>query len=180
MKTFLAVLVVAAVAFAAGYIANPAPSDAPIIEDIKDIGESSSQTETRGFTIPAQKDFVPANVTLLGSRIALQSGCYAISFQVTDDQAFSIRNAIDGTMSVRPLTHDILKDVLGDFDIKVLNIRIERFAEDIYYARMFVQQGGKVLDLDLRPSDAIALSLRTKSTLYINASMIKERGDDIC
>jgi len=171
------IIIVASIAFAAGFMFNTVPSAAPIAEEIK---SSLNLENTTEFGIPAQREFVPANITLVGSRVALQNGCYLISFQVTDDQAFSISHGLGNTIGARPLTHDILKDVIDDFGIKILGMRIERFGEDIYYARMFAQQADKVLDIDMRPSDAIALSVRTKNTLYINQTMLKEKGDNIC
>jgi hypothetical protein len=139
----------------------------------------SNATITGTFEIQ-NSGFVPANVSLGDTTVALTAGCYRIEFDVTGDQAFSISHGISNAMSVRPLTHDVLRDVIEGFNISILSVRIERFGDDIYYARMFMQQGGMILDMDVRPSDAIALSLRTKNVLYVNETMMKEKGTYIC
>ncbi|MBI3190933.1 bifunctional nuclease family protein [archaeon] len=139
----------------------------------------SNTTDTGTFGI-SNSGFVTANITLDGVRVVLTNNCHEIGFDVTNDQAYSIRNGLDGTMTVRPLTHDILRDIVEGFNITILNMRIEKFDNDIYYARVFIQQGSKIIDMDIRPSDAIALSLRTKNTLYINETMLKEKGTVVC
>ena len=83
-----------------------------------------------GEYIASKTGFVPANVTISGTRVAIEAGCREISFDVTEDQAFSIDRAISGQTGPRPLTHDIMKDMMEDFEINLLQVRIERFGED--------------------------------------------------
>ena len=124
--------------------------------------------------------FTQGEVDLAGTHLTIKSGCTAIDFDVTEDQAFSISRSLQNESAPRPLTHDILQDVMENFNISVLAIRLERWGDEIYYARMFVQQGGSVLDIDMRPSDAVALALRMKQPLLINRTMLNERGNNIC
>ncbi len=171
------IIIVAVIAFAAGFMINLSPYTQPIVQEIRDSLDISTAAE---YKIPDGKDFVPANISIAASVVTLQNGCHAISFPVTSDQALSISQGLTNNPGMRPLTHDILKDVIDGFNLTILNARIERFDNDIYYARMFVRQGNKIMDIDLRPSDAIALSLRTKNTLYINNTMLNEQGINIC
>ncbi len=171
------VIIVAVIAFAAGFMANSSPYTQPIMQEIRDSLGISNSAE---FRIPDGRDFVPANISIAANVVTLQNGCHAISFPVTSDQALSISQGLTNNPGMRPLTHDILKDVIDGFNLTVLNARIERFDNDIYYARMFVQQGNKIMDIDLRPSDVIALSLRTRNTLYMNSTMLNEQGINIC
>ncbi len=170
------VMLIVIAAFALGFAVNAFYSKEPSIAKINRI---IAPTEFEPFEISSE-GFVPVNVSIFGPRITLQSGCHAISFDVTSDQAFSIQHGIAGTTSVRPLTHDVLRDLIENFNITILSMRIERFGDDIYYARMFVQNADRVLDIDMRPSDAIALSLRTKTKLQINETMLEEKGTNIC
>lgn len=166
----LLVAVVAVAGFLAGAIIALQFSESPVLQAIKEA--AAMDIDRTGF--------VPADVDIVRTTVSLAHSCYEISFDVTDDQAFSIQRALLNEPAQRPLTHDILTDVLNGFNITVNQVRIERFGDDIYYARAFVQRGDRLLDLDLRPSDAIALSLRTRATLYINQSMLQEKGDYIC
>ena len=135
-----------------------------------------------GMEMPEINDpsFVPANVTILGNELLISSGCAAISFNVTDDQAYSIDMAASNMTAARPLTHDIMIDVIGNFNISIMRVRIENYGNEIYYARTFLQRSNQVLDIDMRPSDAVALALRTGSVLYANKSMMSAYGTDIC
>lgn len=124
--------------------------------------------------------FVPTNISVIRNNVRLRSGCSQISFDVTEDQAFSISRALQGEIGARPLTHDIFIDVLRNFNVTLLGLRIERFDNEIYYARMFLRQSNEILDLDVRPSDAIALALRANQPLYIRESLLFEKGVNIC
>jgi hypothetical protein len=161
------------VAVLAGILIGAQYAETPLVQSIK------GATNAQAFEVD-KKNFVPAKIGINDATVSLSQGCYEISFDVTEDQAFSIQHGLSKEMATRPLTHDILKDVLEEFNITIVQIRIERFGDEIYYARAFVQQGGHVLDLDMRPSDAIALSLRTGDTLYINQTMLQEHGTYTC
>jgi bifunctional DNase/RNase len=172
--TFLVIIILA---FALGFITSI------IVYENEQVSQNSMSDGKTAEAIQfkmSNEGFTPLNVSVDGSHLTLGSNCYAINFDVTEDQAFSIQRAIEGTPSVRPLTQDLIRDVLENYQIRVFNIRIERFDNDIYYARMFLQQDSKVLDMDIRPSDAIAIALRTNSTIYANQSMLKEKGTKIC
>lgn len=146
----------------------------------QELATTKEPYRTSGIENISNAGFVPVNVTIVRNHITLISGCSAIAFDVTDDQAISIFNALEKTTTVRPLAHEIMRDIIEEFGIKVLATRIEKYENDIYYARMFLQHGDRILDLDARPSDTIALSLRTGNILYMNETMLNERGINIC
>lgn len=70
----------------------------------------------------------------------------------------------------RPLTHDLLKSVITEMGGKVLRIVVTelRRPEDIYYARIVVAINGREIEIDSRPSDAIALAVRVRVPIYVN------------
>ena len=123
---------------------------------------------------------VPVNVSIEGTSVSLANGCKTIKFDVTEDQAFSIAHGIEGITGIRPLTHDIFRDVLDNFGIAAAQIRIDRFEDDIYKARMFLGQGNRTLEIDLRPSDAIALATRMGKTLYADEGMMNSKSTKTC
>ncbi|MCX6815735.1 MAG: bifunctional nuclease family protein [Candidatus Aenigmarchaeota archaeon] len=175
MTKFHAIMIILIiVAFAAGIAIGTRYYKIPQIEKaLQEITPSSSyDVDNTGFVV--------ANVSLDGVNIGLRNDCYGINFDITIDQAYSIGRSLLNEPSARPLTHDIFRDLLDGFNVSIRAIRIERYGDEIYYARMFVQSGNKVLDIDMRPSDAIALSLRTKNNLLINETMLKERGINLC
>ncbi len=134
-------------------------------------------TTADNATIPG---YEPANVSIEGQTIMLENGCKALIFDVTDDQAFSIAQGIDGTMSARPLTHDMFKDVIENFNISVNKIMIDRFEDGIYKATVVMQQGDKILEEDARPSDSIALAVRFGKTVFVSQGIMEKNATDTC
>jgi len=175
-RNIVALIIVIVLVFAAGLAIGvrlyKAPAFEKFAEEIAPQQEGTFGIDSTGFVV--------ANVSIDGTTVTLANGCYEISFDVTDDQAYSIHRATERVMGARPLTHDILKDIMENFNISIKAARIERFGDEIYYARMFVQRNNNVLDIDLRPSDAIALSLRTGNELLINETMLRQKGTNIC
>ena len=74
----------------------------------------------------------------------------------------------------RPMTHDLVKNVLDSLNIKVLKIEIADLRDNTFYAYIHLGMGGKTFTIDARPSDAIAIALRTKSPIYVDEDVIKK------
>ncbi len=74
----------------------------------------------------------------------------------------------------RPLTHDLLKSMVRELGGKVVHILINDLRHDVYYARIVVDVNGKQIEVDSRPSDAIALAVRTKVPIFV-AETVMER-----
>jgi bifunctional DNase/RNase len=88
----------------------------------------------------------------------------------------AIALSLEGVKPKRPLTHDLLKSVLDAFQAKVSKIGIVDLKDETYYAKIFVEMDSKVYAIDARPSDSIALSLRTKSSIWVNESIMGQNG----
>jgi uncharacterized protein len=68
----------------------------------------------------------------------------------------------------RPLTHDILKNVIGALGGKVLRIEISDLKSDIFYATVVIESRGKTIEIDSRSSDALALAVRAKVPIFVH------------
>jgi uncharacterized protein len=75
----------------------------------------------------------------------------------------------------RPLTHDLLKSVIGQMGGKIAHILISDLRNDVYYARIVVEVAGRQIEIDSRPSDAIALGVRAKVPVYV-AETVMDRA----
>jgi bifunctional DNase/RNase len=124
--------------------------------------------------------FVVAEPKINGTTVYLISGCNVVSFDVTQDQAYSIAKGLEKATSLRPLTHDIMKDVFSIFDIKLLQVRIDRHDDEVYKATMILSSGNKILELDARPSDSIAMATRYNIPIYFDRLILESRGALIC
>lgn len=126
-------------------------------------------------------DFVEANVVEVdGTTITLGHDCHAIVAQTTPSQARSIRLGKEGRIDVRPTTHDVLLEALDGFNITVKEAALTRFEDDIYFGRIVFRSGDRVLRLDSRPTDAIATALRADAPIFINQTVLRNQGENIC
>lgn len=91
-------------------------------------------------------------------------------------EAESITLELQDTEVARPLTHDLLKNVIEALKGKVSHILINELKDQVFYARLFVDVGGSLIDVDCRPSDAIALAVRAKVPVFIEEDVMEEVG----
>ena len=91
-------------------------------------------------------------------------------------EAYAIAVELQGTNPPRPLTHDLLKNVLSELGARIVSIVISDLIEDIFYARIVLDVAGRHVEIDARPSDAIALSVRAKTPIYVDESVLERAG----
>jgi len=72
----------------------------------------------------------------------------------------------------RPMTHDLLKSVLDHLEIEVTKVVVSQLRENTFYALIFLRSGDRTIMIDSRPSDAIAIALRTDSPIFITDEVI--------
>ena len=98
-------------------------------------------------------------------------------------EATAMATEIEGIKMARPMTHDLLKTILGEVGGSVESVEITELKENTYYAAVNISLSGRQVMIDSRPSDAIALALRTKSPIYVakavlEASSVLQQSDD--
>lgn len=111
--------------------------------------------------------------------IILYSNCYRLIGYVEDSQAKSINNALQKIREWRPNTHDVVSDIFKEFEIKLIDVRIEEIINNSYIAKAFIFYKNKIREVDIRPSDGIALALRLNSPIYIKKNLLF-LGEKIC
>jgi bifunctional DNase/RNase len=87
-------------------------------------------------------------------------------------EANAIALQIENVQTPRPMTHDLLKNILDDLSAHVERIVVTDLKENTFYALIHLRTNGHVLAVDARPSDAIALALRTRSPIYVEEAVI--------
>ena len=88
-------------------------------------------------------------------------------------EATAMATELEGIKMARPMTHDLLKNVLTEVGISVNYVEITELKENTYYALVHLQIEGRELVIDSRPSDAIALALRSKSPIYVAKAVLE-------
>jgi bifunctional DNase/RNase len=89
-------------------------------------------------------------------------------------EAAAILMKLQGASTPRPMTHDLVTDILGQLDAQVVRITVTELRENTFYAQITVQMDGTEIDVDSRPSDAIALAIRAEAPIFAADSVIEE------
>jgi len=74
----------------------------------------------------------------------------------------------------RPLTHDLLRNVLNALGAEVLRVNITELKDDVFFARIIMRVNGQELEIDSRPSDALALSVRAHVPVFVSEDVMQE------
>ncbi|MBI3610978.1 MAG: bifunctional nuclease family protein [Nitrospirae bacterium] len=92
----------------------------------------------------------------------------------------AIKFALEGILPARPMTHDLLKNILEHLRLRVQKVIITEIKNNTYYALIYIESDGTLLTVDARPSDAIALAIRMHVPIYTTDEVFRQRsGDDL-
>ncbi|MGH9044516.1 MAG: bifunctional nuclease family protein [Acidimicrobiales bacterium] len=127
-------------------------------------------------------------VRLRAVRVDLQSNTPVLLLQETDGEkrtlpifignpeATSIAYALQGVTLPRPLTHDLMRDVLSSLEVEIERVVITELQDATYYAELQLRRGEEVTVVSSRPSDAVAVALRTGSPLFVSDELMDAYG----
>ncbi|MCD6339837.1 MAG: bifunctional nuclease family protein [Verrucomicrobia bacterium] len=133
-----------------------------------------------------QNEVVPVQIraiipTTAGAAIFLGNEEKVFAIQVEHAMGAIIGMFIQKTPKERPLTHDLMNSVFRAFGITVERVVITELKHSTYYARLILQQknelGRKIVELDARPSDSIALAVAHGKPIYVTRSLFDEVED---
>lgn len=88
-------------------------------------------------------------------------------------EANAIALEIEKVQTPRPMTHDLLKNVLLGLEVRVQKIIVSELKDDTFYALIYVERDGEMMTIDARPSDALALALRMDCPIFVNDQVLK-------
>ncbi|MEM7593652.1 MAG: bifunctional nuclease family protein [Cyanobacteria bacterium P01_A01_bin.83] len=98
----------------------------------------------------------------------------ALPIFIGQDQADAIIKALEGHRQSRPLTHDLIANIFNDCNIKLERIIIHSLTDDIFYAVLCIDLNGVKKEIDCRPSDAVAVAIRTNSPIWVLEEVIAD------
>ena len=131
------------------------------------------------------------NMEIVGVRIEMPSNQPIVLLKEVDGSRFlpiwvgaveatAISFAQQGMVAQRPLTHDLIANILEAADLTMTAVQVVQLKDGIFYAELQVRtDSGTVLKISARPSDAIAIALRTKSNILADSDLLDEVGIDI-
>jgi len=99
-------------------------------------------------------------------------GTNAVPIWIGLVEASAIATQLENIQLARPMTHDLLKNMIGTLQGRVLRIEVNDLRDNTFFASIFVEHQGKTLEIDSRPSDAIALALRVDAPIFVAQKVI--------
>ena len=88
-------------------------------------------------------------------------------------EANAIALQIENISTPRPMTHDLLRNILSEIEADVQRIVVCELKENTFYAMIYLDREGQTMAVDARPSDAIALALRTKAPIFVEDAVVE-------
>ena len=88
-------------------------------------------------------------------------------------EASAIQLEIEKVSTPRPMTHDLIKNVLAGLDAHVHKVVVTELKEDTFYAVIWMEREGRIISVDSRPSDALALALRVDCPIFVEDEVLK-------
>jgi bifunctional DNase/RNase len=113
-----------------------------------------------------------------------ETGDQSLPLWIGAPEAHAIQTELSSIELDRPVAHDLLKQILVGVGARVSHVEVDDVRDHVYYATIYLQRGGKaparerILKVDSRPSDAIALALRCRAPIRVRASVLQRaRGE---
>jgi bifunctional DNase/RNase len=101
------------------------------------------------------------------------SGDSVLPIWVGQFEASAIALEMEKVSTPRPMTHDLIKNVLTGLETQVHKVVVTELKEDTFYAVIWLERGGEVISVDSRPSDALALALRVDCPIFVDEIVLK-------
>lgn len=93
-------------------------------------------------------------------------------------EASAISFALEGVFTPRPMTHDLIKNIMDSAKAKVISIVITDLKDNTYFSKVHVSYGDSEYTIDARPSDAIALALRAEAPIFVTEAVMKKHSTE--
>ena len=97
---------------------------------------------------------------------------------IGSSEAYAIDRRLKGIPMPRPLTHDLLASVIEQMGGEIQRIEVTDLQEGTFYAKIHIRQNGKTVEIDSRPSDAIALGIANVIPIFVADKVLEEARDD--
>jgi bifunctional DNase/RNase len=91
-------------------------------------------------------------------------------------ESFAIAAELQGHHHPRPLTHDLITNILERLDARIVSILIHSLRDDVFFATLTIEQGEQRLEIDARPSDSIALAVRCDAPIFVEEDVFEQAG----
>ncbi len=136
--------------------------------------------EAESLPLLSTEGYLKMNVTARATTVFMAAECMQIAASTTEEQAAAIERARLGETPIRPFTHELLADALQALSAEVLMVKVDDMRDGIYYSRLFIRDGNRLIALDSKPSDAITVAYRFSAPIYIKKELMERLGQKVC
>ena len=126
------------------------------------------------------ENYSKIEVLVNNNDVIFKNKCTAIIVTIPSDRAANIDAAVKNVSETRPSIYDSTLEIINHYNIELGYVKIERLENNVYYSKAIFSTKNKILNLDMRPSDAIILALKLNKPIYINNYLLDEYGNNIC
>lgn len=122
------------------------------------------------------------NQTVVGTYglvLSEEEGNRRFSVMIGEPEAQSIALRLNNKKSARPLTHDLIRNLLNVFDAELEKVLIYDMVNDVFYSELHIKNNDKVLIVDARTSDAVALAVRSDCPIFIKSEILEIVGMEV-
>ena len=96
----------------------------------------------------------------------------ALPIWIGSAEASAIIRCIEGLVVARPMTHDLITNIVKETGYKIDRVEINDVEKETYFAKIYLVKGDETLEIDARPSDAIAVAMRAEAPIYVTANVL--------
>src|ERR687893_431472 len=108
-----------------------------------------------------------------------RSGNKFLPIWIGHPEAAAILMKLQGANTPRPMTHDLMNEMLGEMEIASTRVAVTELRENTFYASITLRMDGREVEIDSRPSDALALAVRTKAPIFAAEDVIAESAIEL-
>ena len=125
-------------------------------------------------------NYKKVNMIVTSGRVILSTECSKLSITTTAEKTERLTKSVEVEYGVRPEEYDLIEEILDVFDIKVEYMAIDGLVDDVFYSHIVFSDGESILNLDAKPSDALAITSRFKAPIYVREDMIANYAETTC
>ncbi|MCK6484009.1 MAG: bifunctional nuclease family protein [Phycisphaerae bacterium] len=103
-----------------------------------------------------------------------RDGERSFSIVIGENEALAIDRRIKGIRTARPMTHDLMAGIIEQLHGDLERIVINDLKDHTFFARLYIRHGGEMVEVDSRPSDAIALGVASETPIYVEEHVLRE------
>lgn len=106
-----------------------------------------------------------------------KNGLKILPIVIGINEAAAIRMKLSGIIPPRPLTHDLIKAIMETLQVTLEKVVVDKLVDNTFHAKIYLKFNGEDRIVDARPSDSLALALRTKSPVFVEEEVLRRLGE---